>query len=138
MPPDPHSCMGYGILKLRNGLQPDIKCHNRSVAGVLSGTHSRMRSSMILKDSVFRKEQRTHTISPERPTFLSLPCNPPQNQHRRINCMKARARFLFPIPFPLLLQYHVLPFSFHILEYFSKHAEDRKAAWNFKFSPDRQ
>ena len=69
-------------------------------------THSRMRSSMILKDSVFRKEQRTHTISPERPTFLSLPCNPPQNQHRRINCMKARARFLFPIPFPHLPQYH--------------------------------
>ena len=27
-----------------------------------------------------------------------------------------------------------LPFSFHILEYFSKHTEDRKAAWNFKFS----
>ena len=77
-------------------------------------THSRMRSSMILKDSVFRKEQRTHTISPERPTFLSLPCNPPQNQHRRINCMKARARFLFPIPFPHLPQYHILPFSFHI------------------------
>ena len=98
-------------------------------------THSRMRSSMILKDSVFRKEQRTHTISPERPTFLSLPCNPPQNQHCRINCMKARTRFLFPIPFPLLLQYHVLPFSFHILEYFSKHAEDRKAAWYFRFSP---
>lgn len=72
------------------------------------------------------------------PTILSLPCNPPQNQHRRINCMKARARFLFPIPFPHLPQYHVLPFSFHILEYFSKHAEDRKAAWNFKFSPDRQ
>ncbi len=22
------------------------------------------------------------------PTILSLPCNPPQNQHRRINCMK--------------------------------------------------
>ena len=97
-------------------------------------THSRMRSSMILKDSVFRKEQRTHTISPERPTCLSLPCNPPQNQHRRINCMKARARFLFPIPFPHLPQYHVLPFSFHILEYFSKHTEDRKVAWNFKFS----
>ena len=58
-------------------------------------THSRMRSSMILKDSVFRKEQRTHTISPERPTFLSLPCNPPQNQHCRINRMKARARFRF-------------------------------------------
>ncbi|EDN87509.1 hypothetical protein PARMER_01084 [Parabacteroides merdae ATCC 43184] len=36
MPPDPHSCMGYGILKLRNGLQPDIKCHNRSVAGYCS------------------------------------------------------------------------------------------------------
>ena len=53
-------------------------------------THSRMRSSMILKDSVFRKEQRTHTISPERPTFLSLPCNPPQNQHRRINLGKRR------------------------------------------------
>ena len=79
-------------------------------------THSRMRSSMILKDSVFRKEQRTHTISPERLTFLSLPCNPPQNQHCRINRMKARTCFLFPIPFPLLLQYHVLPFSFHILE----------------------
>ncbi len=93
-------------------------------------THSRMRSSMILKDSVFRKEQRTHTISPERPTFLSLPCNPPQNQHRRINCMKARARFLFPIPYLLLPQHHVLPFSFHILEYFSKHTKDRKAAWN--------
>ena len=90
-------------------------------------THSRMRSSMILKDSVFRKEQRTHTISPERPTFLSLPCNPPQNQHRRINCMKARARFLFPIPYLLLPQHHVLPFSFHILEYFSKHTKDRKA-----------
>ena len=72
------------------------------------------------------------------PTILSLPCNPPQNQHRRINCMKTRARFLFPIPFPLLLQYHVLPFSFHILEYFSKHAEDRKTAWYFRFSPDRQ
>ena len=101
-------------------------------------THSRMRSSMILKDSVFRKEQRTHTISPERPTFLSPPCNPPQNQHCRINRMKARTCFLFPIPFPLLLQYHVLPFSFHILEYFSKYAEDRKAAWYFRFSPDRQ
>lgn len=25
---------------------------------------------------------------------------------------------------------HVLPFSFHILEYFSKHTKDRKAAWN--------
>ena len=93
-------------------------------------THSRMRSSMILKDSVFRKEQRTHTISPERPTFLLLPCNPPQNQHCRINCMKARARFLFPIPYLLLPQHHVLPFSFHILEYFSKHTKDRKAAWN--------
>ena len=101
-------------------------------------THSRMRSSMILKDSVFRKEQRTHTISPERLTFLSLPCNPPQNQHCRINRMKARTCFLFPIPFPLLLQYHVLPFSFHILEYFSKYAEDRKTAWYFRFSPDRQ
>ena len=30
------------------------------------------------------------------PTILSLSCHPPQNQHRRINCMKARARFLFP------------------------------------------
>ena len=68
-------------------------------------THSRMRSSMILKDSVFRKEQRTHTISPERPTFLSLPCNPPQNQHRRINCMKTRARFLLPLPYPFLPQH---------------------------------
>ena len=48
------------------------------------------------------------------------------------------ARFLFPIPYPFLPQYHILPFSFHILEYFSKHTEDRKAAWNFKFSPDRQ
>ena len=64
------------------------------------------------------------------PTILSLPCNPPQNQHRRINCMKTRARFLFPIPYLLLPQHHVLPFSFHILEYFSKHTEDRKAAWN--------
>mgnify|MGYP000143356688 CR=1 FL=1 len=64
------------------------------------------------------------------PTILSLPCNPPQNQHRRINCMKTRARFLFPIPYPFLPQHHVLPFSFHILEYFSKHTEDRKAAWN--------
>lgn len=64
------------------------------------------------------------------PTILSLPCNPPQNQHRRINCMKARARFLFPIPYLLLPQHHVLPFSFHILEYFSKHTKDRKAAWN--------
>ena len=138
MPPDPHSCMGYGILKLRNGLRPDIKCHNRSVAGYCPEHIPRMRSSMILKDSVFRKEQRTHTISPERLTFLSLPCNPPQNQHCRINRMKARTCFLFPIPFPLLLQYHVLPFSFHILEYFSKHAEDRKTAWYFRFSPDRQ
>ena len=37
---------------------------------------------MILKDSVFRKEQRTHTISPERLTFLSLPCNPPQKLYQ--------------------------------------------------------
>lgn len=49
-----------------------------------------------------------------------------------------RVRFLFPIPYPFLPQYHILPFSFHILEYFSKHAEDRKTAWYFRFSPDRQ
>lgn len=40
--------------------------------------------------------------------------------------MKARTCFLFPIPYPFLPQYHILPFSFHILEYFSKYAEDRK------------
>ena len=128
----------YEILKLRNGLQSDIKCHNRSVAGGLSGTHSRMRSSMILKDSVFRKEQRTHTISLERPTFLSPPCNPPQNPHSRINCMKARTRFLFPIPFPHLPQYHTYCRSHSISLNISPNIPKRKAAWNFRFSPDRQ
>ena len=52
--------------------------------------------------------------------------------------MKARTCFLFPIPYPFLPQYPILPFSFHILEYFSKYAEDRKTAWYFRFSPDRQ
>ena len=116
------------LLKLRDSFRSDIACHNNTLPNEFFHDFKGLR----IPEGV------THTQFFRQPTFLSLPCNPPQNQHCRINCMKARTRFLFPIPFPLLLQYHVLPFSFHILEYFSKHTEDRKAAWNFKFSPDRQ
>lgn len=44
-------------------------------------THSRMRSSMILKDSVFRKEQRTHTISPEHLPVILPKINTPYKPH---------------------------------------------------------